>query len=215
MKKYIIISFAVATTFTGYGQTKTTNEQLDSLCREMTDKYRANILKQVANNDRNTDRTMRHWFPVYLNKVYDTAQTPEIYISEKRLKNSKLLRIAEGSFSIETREGYMKEEYLIPAEMSETEYFFLNGYLVKISITKGITDYNALPKNYWIRMEQLDLMYEKNKLVKKTAYSHFGQWDISTKVSDEWTELFTKHHDIDEEALIERAYIVYHKFSKK
>ena len=220
MKKYIIISFAVATTFTCEAQTKMTNEQLDSLCREMTDKYRATFLDRKALENRlfyisNSDKTMRHWFPVYLSKVYDTVNAPGIHISEKRLENSKLLRIAEGRFRIETREGYLKREaYRIPAEMSETEYFFLNGGLVKISITKGATDYNALPENYWFQINQLDLMYEKNKVVKKAAYFYFDQWDLSTKVSDEWTALFTKHHDIDEEALIERAYIVYHKFSK-
>lgn len=99
-----------------------------------------------------------------------------------------------------------REEYRIPAEMSEIEYFFLNGELIKISITKGETDYNALPENYWISMEQLDLIYEKNKLVKKTTYIHLGQWDPSTKASDEWTELFIKHYDINQDTLVERAY---------
>ena len=207
MKKSIIISF-VAAAFTCGAQTKMTSEQLDSLCRTMTDEYRTKILSTIANNERDTDRTTSHWLPVYLNKAYDTENAPEIHISKKSLKKNKLLRIAEGSFRIEVKESYMKEEFRIPAVMNEIEYFFLNGELIKISITKGATDYNALPQNYWFQFNQLDLMYEKNKLVKKTAYFYFDQWNLSTKVSDEWTELFTKHHNIDEEALIERACIV-------
>ena len=206
----ILIALAV---FAGNcnGQNKMTNEQLDNICREMSDESRAKVLNQIADKDRDADRATSHWFPAYLDITYNTTNASEIQINEKRLNKNKLVRITEGSFRIEVREDRMKEKYRIPTEMNETEYFFLNGELVKISITKGYTDYNALPYNYWFRIHQLDLMFKKNKLVKKAEYIYFGQWDSSSKVSDEWIETF----GIDEDTLIKRAYILNEKVREK
>ena len=206
----IFIFFVAILGYNNNNNTAMTNEQLDSLCRTLSDECRATISSKAKDNDEDLNiRFLGNWFPTYLEKAYNTTNAPKIHINEKQLNEGKLLRIAEGSFRIEERVSpYGEVKYLLPVEMSETEYFFLNGELIKISITKGLTDYNALPQNFWIRIEQLDLIYEKDKPVKKAVYSYFGQWNSLSKVSDEWIENFIRHYKINEDTLIERSRIL-------
>jgi len=198
---------------TSFGQTKLkknlSRDDIGTMCRTMSDEYRSNILNKIPPPiNEEFDKATSHWFPAYLNEAYNSTDIPEIHINEMRLNEHKLLRIAEGKFRIEEGDGYMKgEKYRIPAEMSETEYFFLNGKLIKIVITKGETDYNALPQNYWITMRQLDLIYEEDKLIKKTAYFYLDQWYPSAK-RDDWIESFIKYNNINVDILIERAYFL-------
>ena len=202
----IFIFFVAILGYNNNNNTAMTNEQLDSLCRTLSDECRATILNKIADDDNNIDRKTRHWFPTYLNQAYDTTNAPKIHINEKQLNEGKLLRIAEGSYRIEERESHIHLKgikFQIPTEMSETEYFFLNGELIKISITKGRTDYNYRPSAYWVIINRLDLIYEKS--VRKAAYTDGG---TLSKPSDERIENFIRHYKINEDALIERSRIL-------
>jgi hypothetical protein len=182
-------------------------DYLDSLCLAMSKECRAAIVNNIDDNACNL--TVNHWFTKYLYwTTYDTTGTPRMNISEKRLKEGVLLRITEGKFRIEEKDGRGKT-YNCPTEMSETEYFFLNNELIKISIVKGYTDYNAIPSNYWIGIRQLDLLCQESKIVKRKAYSYFGDIIPYKPLEEELVELYIKDFDINEEALIQKARKLY------
>ena len=183
-------------------------DYLDTLCLKMSDECRVipvNYEDYMAYEARKVYNEIKyHWFTEYLYLTYDTVRTPRINVSEKQLKEGKLRRIAEGKLRIEEREGYLGNLYNYPVEMNETEYFFLNNELVKISISKGSTDYNFMPERYWIAVWQLDLLCQKNKVVNRKAYYCFGD---RGQPDNEWIERFVEYLNIDENALIEKAYI--------
>ena len=200
----IFIFFIAILGYNNNNNTAMTNEQLDSLCRTLSDECRATISNKIKDNEQNLNvRFFGNWFPTYLNEAYDTTNAPKIYIDEKQLNEGKLLRIAEGSYRTEEKETIFETKYLLPVEMSETEYFFLNGELIKIIITKGRTDYNYLPSAYWVMIDRLDLIYEKS--VRKAAYTDGG---TLSKSKDEWIENFIRRYKINEDALIERSRIL-------
>ena len=200
----IFIFFVAILGYNNNNNTAMTNEQLDSLCRTLSDECRATISNKIKDNDENLNvRFFGNWFPTYLDKAYNTTNAPKIYIDEKQLNEGKFLRIAEGSYRTEEKETIFETKYLLPVEMSETEYFFLNGELIKIIITKGRTDYNYLPSAYWVMIDRLDLIYEKS--VRKAAYTDGG---TLSKSKDEWIENFIRRYKINEDALIERSRIL-------
>ena len=200
----IFIFFVAILGYNNNNNTAMTNEQLDSLCRTLSDECRATISSKAKDNDENLNvRFFGNWFPTYLDKAYNTTNAPKIYIDEKQLNEGKFLRIAEGSYRTEEKETIFETKYLLPVEMSETEYFFLNGELIKIIITKGRTDYNYLPSAYWVMIDRLDLIYEKS--VRKAAYTDGG---TLSKSKDEWIENFIRRYKINEDALIERSRIL-------
>ena len=200
----IFIFFVAILGYNNNNNTAMKNEQSDSLCRTLSDECRATISNKIKDNDENLNvRFFGNWFPTYLDKAYNTTNAPKIYIDEKQLNEGKFLRIAEGSYRTEEKETIFETKYLLPVEMSETEYFFLNGELIKIIITKGRTDYNYLPSAYWVMIDRLDLIYEKS--VRKAAYTDGG---TLSKSKDEWIENFIRRYKINEDALIERSRIL-------
>jgi hypothetical protein len=186
-------------------------EKLDSLCRAMSDEYRANVLSSI---DRTADPVTRDWFSEYLYWEYNNTETPHITISEKQLDKGKLVRIAEGMFQWKrVKEFDVGDEYNQPTEMNETEYFFLNSELVKISIYKGHTDYNAMPRNYWVVVRQVDLMYQKGKLANKKAYYHV--WGSITQYNDEVAEQYMEEWNVGEDMPLQKAGMIYEKLIRK
>ena len=184
-------------------------DYLDSLCLTMSDEYRA--MPENYTERRIYNALKDYWFTNYLNRTYDTIGTLHTSVSEKQLKEGVLLRITEGKFRIEKGESY-GETYDCPTEMKETEYFYLNNELIKISVTEGSTDYNAIPANYWITVRQLDLLCQKDKIVDRKAYRYFGD---RTELEEEWIEQHVRYLDINENALIQKAHALYGSISGK
>jgi len=181
---------------------------LDSICQTMSDEYRAKSC--IYGGLGSPDGIAGHWFTEYLYLTYDTVETPPVNVSERQLKEGVLLRIAEGRFRIE-KKSYGKT-YNCPTKMNETEYFFLNNELVKISIAKGYTDYNSTPALYWITIRQLDLLCQKNEIVNRKAYWYSGGRE---QLDDEWVEQSMRDLDINESALIQKAHTLYKEFKNK
>ncbi|MDR0661266.1 MAG: hypothetical protein LBG19_10855 [Prevotellaceae bacterium] len=103
---------------------------------------------------------MGNSFVPYLHNSYYANGKKTRTAAQKQVKEGILLRLAEGKLCIEEVEGFRyKGKYVCPTEMIETEYFFLNNQLVKISFTIGRADYNVLPQNYWIVVSQIDFIY--------------------------------------------------------
>jgi hypothetical protein len=173
---------------------------LDSLCVAMSDECRGVSMNTASY----ISESFSDWFPKYLKETYDTVGTPHINVSEKQLTEGTLRRIAEGKIRIEERADFSRT-YNYPAEMSETEYFFLNNELVKISVAKGHTDYNFIPSAYWIMVFQLDLLCQKNEIVNRKAYWCSGDKN-RTQVEVEKFEYYIRDLDINENALIQKAH---------
>jgi len=180
---------------------------LDSLCQIMSDEHRVNTARDIVGNENN--EIPRDWYSQYLYKTYYSAETQRINVSEKQFKEGKVLRIAEGTLRWErVKEFGFGDEYNNPTEMSETEYFFLNNELLKISISKGHTDYNARPSYYGVVIRQLDLLCEKSKIVNRKAYWY-------SQLCDECVELYMREFDINENVLIQKAHTFYEKLTSK
>jgi hypothetical protein len=179
---------------------KKETEKIDNLCKVMSDECRIEILNKV---DGSLPYLGRHWFTDYLYWLYDSTRNIGITVSEKQINEGRLLRIAEGKIRWELVEAFFGEEYDKPTEMTETEYFFLNNELVKISISKGHTDYNAIPSNYWIVIRQLDLSYQKDTLANKKAFWHV--WGSVTEYNEEVAERYMKEWNVSEDTLLKKG----------
>ena len=178
---------------------------LDSLCLAMSDECRGMQVHSMDKEVYDINGILNHWFTEYLYLKYDTVGTPRMNVTEKQLKEGTLRRIAEGKFRIEKADSFGKT-FNCPMVMNETEYFFLNNELVKISVTKGYPDYNAIPANYWIVMRQVDLLCQKNKIVNRKAYWYSGD---RIQLEDSEIEQEMDYLEIDENALIQKAQSLY------
>lgn len=174
-------------------------KKIDSLCKAMSDEYKIEITNKI---EESVLEQNKGWFPTYLSQLYDTIPNSNIYVSEKQVSEGKLLRIAEGNIRWEWAKAYF-DEYLKPTEMNETEYFFLDNELVKISLFQGFPDYNAIPANYWIVMRQVDLLYQKDILVSKNAFRHV--WGSVTEYDEAAAERLMKEWNVSEEMLLQKA----------
>jgi hypothetical protein len=69
---------------------------LDSLCLTMSDECRAVQVSHIDVNNDDRNEIVNHWFTKYLYLKYDTTGTPCINVTEKRLKEGTMRRVAEG-----------------------------------------------------------------------------------------------------------------------
>ena len=198
-----------------------TAEQLDSLCLAMADEIRSNTLKETASSTENIDILQKHDFLQYLHNTYCSNGKKTHTACQKQLKEGTLLRLAEGKLTIEEAEDFRKNRYRTPTSMVESEYFFLNGKLVKISLTIGRTDYNALPKNYWIMVKQIDFVYPPEDFEKRTIY-HVGSvihpsihslFPTNVMSSDEWREQEMEGTGITEKQLQIKAFQLHNLYT--
>lgn len=194
----------------------TTEQQLDSLCQAMSDEYRLSIPMEItdgtdiiAKNER-----LNNSFISYLHNAYYTSGKKTLTAVKKQVESGKLLRLAEGKLAIEEVEDFRNDKYIAPVDMVETEYFFLDGKLIKVSVTFGRTDYNALPRNYWIMVNQIDFVYNNTKLAKATIYhvnnhiplTYRSILPTNVMSNDEWREMVMNYANITEEKLRAKAY---------
>lgn len=193
-----------------------TTEQLDSLCLSISDDVRLNTLSSEITDHIVLVRAMENSFVSYLHNAYYTNGKKNCTATQKQVKEGILLRLAEGELSIEEIEDFhYKGKYVCPTEMVEKEYFFLNNQLAKISITIGRTDYNVLPRNYWIIVSQLDFIYYATKPEKKAIYYFFNpfppiihrkEYPTNVLTEDEWRQTILSYTNITEEQLKIDAY---------
>ena len=200
MKRTIILVLTNICIMTSLGQNRQkadilSLDYLDSLCTAMSKEYRTNTHTNI--DGKSPIEITGHWFSKYMYWEYDN-KPPRTTVFEKQLKEGTLLRLAEGNFRWETLDSYGKP-YNCPTEMKEVEFFFLNGILVKISFIEGTTDYNFIPAKYWIRTDYLNLLFQENKIVRKSCGSPYK----------EWLEHYMKHFNVDENELIQKAHTLY------
>ena len=224
MKKITIIFALLYTCISSpQAQTTMTIDRLDKLCLSMSDEIRAEIsAEKTAVTAICTATVMgKHDFLSYLdNAYYANGRKPRTAI-QKQVNGGTLLRLAEGKLNIQEVEDFRKDKYPAPTEMVETEYFFLNNHLVKISLTTGRTDYNAMPRNYWVVVNQLDFVYHDTEPPKKAIYNisscvHPGNRSLfptNVRSSDEWIESIMSTAGTTEEQLLLNAIQIYQLYT--
>ena len=220
------LSFFCLTSCPAQKETVMTVEQIDSLCMFMTDEVRHDSIS-IADRRENIKEKIEKMritrirddsFVLYLYNTGYTDDKQTYTATKKQVKEGILLRLAEGKLCIEEAEDFLhKSKYFLPTEMEETEYFFMNEQLVKISLTKGHTDYNVSPQAYWILVNQIDFVYHTIEPEKKAIYYfyhpiHRKQYPVNVLTEKEWIEAEMNRNGITEEQLKENAYRLYSLF---
>lgn len=202
-----------------------TTEQIDSLCLSISDEIkRCSVptetdLTKISASDLKVAKVAKHPFVSYLYNVYYIDDRKNRTAIQEQVGDETLLRLTEGKLHIEEAEDfrYRMGKYLLPAEMMETEYFFLNEQLVKISQTIGRTDYNVYPQHYWIIVSQLDFVYHDTGSEKKSIYRISSSmqrelYPTNVLTEEEWRIMIMGYTNITEEQMKANAYQLYNLY---
>lgn len=196
-------------------QTTMTIQQLDSLCFSLSDEARTSIFSDIIDSIDYAIIKSKHEFISYIDKAYYNGRKLQT-ATLKQIKEGTLLRLAEGKLCIKEVDDFRGLKYPLPTEMVETEYFFLNNQLVKISVTIGRTDYNVMPQNYWVIVNLLDFVYHKTEPPQKAIYQissirpgSRNLYPANVIDNNEWREQLMNAANITEEQLKISAYRLY------
>ena len=211
-------------------QVMITTKQINRICLSLSDEVRRNTpTEKIDSAVPAPISDLSFNFVRYLHNAYYAKERKTRTATKTQLPQGTLLRLAEGKLIIEQVEDELLRvepytyptEYMYPTEMVETEYFFLNNRLVKISVTIGHADYNVIPSNYWIIVSQIDFSYHKTEPSTKTIYNvsfptspeSRRPYPPNAMTDEEWIQTVLSRTNTTEEQLKANAYLLYQLFT--
>lgn len=179
-----------------------TTKQQQQLCIDLDYEFRTKIISKQFGDDAIAPMQAGYTFVSYLRDAYYAKGKNHTSFYSKQTEAGELLRIGEGSFKEEKAyDNKLKRWYILPRDIQETAYFFLNDKLICISQCLGSTDYNSAPSVYWISVSIADFYYKDLKIIKKKYYHKYDMIGMASG-----NMRFNEHTYSDEEKHFKEAW---------
>lgn len=172
-RRQIFLLLALLPTAQLYAQVMT-QKKLQQLCVDLDNEFRSKIISEQSNNPIELLQS-DYSFTSYLENAYYTNDKNNIFFYSKKVESGELLCIGVGSF--QKKKAYdprLKRSYILPQDIRETVYFFLNDTLICITQCIGYTDYNTAPSVFWVDVAIADFFYIDIKVIDKKYYEKPG-----------------------------------------